>query len=431
MDTKDMIEKFNESVKYIKEGKLENAEYILKELILECDKYKHEDENKLNYSFNTKFELFIEIVKLNKSLNKKKITWLNEPISKIYVQYAYVLIEKDELDKAKEYIDKALKYNPNDSSIYNELQTLLIKKNNLDEALEINERVGEYALTSSAMAKYYRNLGYLYIEKGMLELAFNIYVYSTVFEKHSVVNNELEYIEKTLNKKMEILPYKQIFEIFKENNIATLPNINSLISLRDFSELLEKSDLLSDKKDLLSIYDCIYYFTGDKNIKEKRDILFNKLNENNKTISQQSNIVENNEITGKTQLISNRNVNLNLKNKDVDELTKTAILIAKRFNIENNIISSSAIEIIKILIIVSLDIYKVKEITYLEFKKTINYLMMNEEKVFLSKFINLSDDTKKQVSKFYSIQEETQTAVMTEILFGLRKVRENELIYKL
>lgn len=138
--------------------------------------------------------------------------------------------------------------------------------------------------------------------------------------------------------------------------------------------------------------------------------------------------VKEDEHSGKTQLLSSKTVN-NKLDKNADDLTKNAIKIAEKLKIENNIIYSSAIEIIKMLIKILEDSFPGKEITYFEFKQIINLLMMNEEKVFFTKVINIAEDTKKQVNKYYSMQDETQTAVMTAILFGLRKVKESDCVF--
>lgn len=139
--------------------------------------------------------------------------------------------------------------------------------------------------------------------------------------------------------------------------------------------------------------------------------------------------VKENEMTGKTRLISSKNVKANINN-NMDDLTKKAVEIAEKLKISNNIIYSSSIEIIKMIINLLKDSFEGIEITYFEFKQIINILMMNNEKAFLNKVSNISEETKKQVSRYYSMQDETQTAVMTEILFGLRKVKESEKLFE-
>ena len=120
-----------------------------------------------------------------------------------------------------------------------------------------------------------------------------------------------------------------------------------------------------------------------------------------------------NEMTGKIQLVSSKKVKPNI-NEIKDELTKKAIKISEKLKIENNIMYSSAIEIIKIIITILEDSFEGKDITYYEFKQIINLLIMNEEKAFLTKVTNISGETKRQINKYYSLQDETQTAIMTE-----------------
>ena len=148
---------------------------------------------------------------------KEEIQDLNYRVNTAYLYLAMIDYDNGENEKAITNINKGLKYDPADTNLLFEkaenYKALHDMKKFYDNTLDIYK----YIYTKSDLAKYYRNLGYYYIEKKDYELAKALYLYSLRFENNKIVNKELEYI---ISKSDDSLPAKNRLEnILSKNNI--------------------------------------------------------------------------------------------------------------------------------------------------------------------------------------------------------------------
>ena len=93
------------------------------------------------------------------------------------------------------------------------------------------------------LARYYRNLGYYYIEKKEWDLAKAVYLYSLKYQNSPVVTQEIAYIVQ--ESKNDKLPDKDnLTKILKENNIPIFISKENMNIIKELKSELEKEDKL-------------------------------------------------------------------------------------------------------------------------------------------------------------------------------------------
>ena len=140
---------------------------------------------------------------------KEEIGDLNYRINNAYLYLAMIEFEKGNNEQAIANINKGLKYNPVDTKLLFEKAENYKALHDMKNFNSTNQYLYKYIYTKSDLAKYYRNLGYYYIEKKEYDIAKAVYLYSLRFEKNQIVNKELEYI---ISKSDDTLPTKNRLE---------------------------------------------------------------------------------------------------------------------------------------------------------------------------------------------------------------------------
>ena len=226
--------------KLIRERKYEDAKNLLLDYIDEV-KDLYNKENGINYSFKsiTQFYLFINVVKV-----KKQVFWINLMGDEAYRLLAYIAVEEKEYDKALKYLNKSLKYNPINIDSFFEIVEAYKMSGDLDKMKESIDNLYDYLYDASSLARYYRNLGFYYIEKEKYELAFSLYLISIKYEHNNFALSEMLYIRKKLNNSDYIMEDKEAIKMLKENNISigiSSKNLKILNNLAKDPKLNEKN----------------------------------------------------------------------------------------------------------------------------------------------------------------------------------------------
>lgn len=226
--------------KLIGKRKYEDAKSILLDYIDEVqDLYDRKDG--VNYSFKSisQFYLFINKVKV-----KKQIFWINLMADEAYRLLAYIAVEEKKYDNALEYLNKSLKYNPINVDSFFEIIEAYKMSGNLDNMKESIDNLYDYLYDASSLARYYRNLGFYYIEKEKYELAFSLYLISIRYEHNNFALNEMLYIRKKLNDSDYIIEDNEAVKMLKENDInigISSRNLKILNNLAKDPKLNEKN----------------------------------------------------------------------------------------------------------------------------------------------------------------------------------------------
>ena len=241
----------------LKNHNYEEAEEQLKKYIEITEKLKNK-QNDQWYTFNNSVE-FILYTEENQETIDKKIIDINYNTSNAYLCLAYIDFERKNYNEAIKKIDNALIWNP-----YN-LDAIFEKAENYKEIGNIKEYYNitldsyEKIYTPTYLARYYRNLGYYFIEKEDYELAKALYLYSLKFEESNVVTHELKYINLKTNN--NILPkYEELKDILKENRIQTNIKKEIIDVIKNLNDKIidEKSENTEVGKYILELYTSIY-----------------------------------------------------------------------------------------------------------------------------------------------------------------------------
>lgn len=219
-----------------------NAKKLFIEYIEKAEKKIKEYDEKC-YTFNNNLE-FVIAIKLDLIDNNCVNT--NFKLSDAYLNLAIILFDEKKYEEAIKLIKKSIEYNPvNLSSIF-ELAENYKELKKLDKFYECTTKSYEFIYDISQLARYYRNLGYYYIEKENWELSKALYLYSLKYENSEKVTNEIGYIISKTNDKN--LPKKdELTSILRENDIPTFISKNNLNIIKKlYSELEEKNELDSN-----------------------------------------------------------------------------------------------------------------------------------------------------------------------------------------
>lgn len=231
MDYVSLNKKIIEANKFIGEKKFKEAKEILLSYIKET-KDLYEKEDAINYSFRniTEFYLFVNTFKVNKG-----VYWINLKCDEAYRLLGYVSVEEKEYDKALEYLNESFKYNPVNIETFFEMVEVHKMSGNLNKMKKSIESLYEYIYEESSLARFYRNLGFYYIEKENYDLAFSLYLISLEYQYNNFALNEMVYIRQKLNDPNFIIDKKDAVKIIKEHNVNIGISKHTLSLLKNLS----------------------------------------------------------------------------------------------------------------------------------------------------------------------------------------------------
>jgi len=231
MDYSSLNKKIVEANKFIGEKKFKEAKEILLSYIKETkDLYKKE--NVINYSFRNilEFYLFVNTFKVN-----KRVYWINLKCDEAYRLLGYIGVEEKDYDKALEYLNESFKYNPVNIETFFEIVETYKMLGNLDKMKESIDNLYDYVYEETSLARFYRNLGFYYVEKENYDLAFSLYLISLEYQYNNFALNEMVYIRQKLNDPNFIIDKKDAVKLIKENSINIGISGHNLSLLKNLS----------------------------------------------------------------------------------------------------------------------------------------------------------------------------------------------------
>ena len=162
------------------------------------------------------------------------------------IDYAYyalgvIEVENKNLSKARDYLRKAIEWNPVYVDAYFEYAETFKMEGNLETFYTVTNNTYDKIFLPGHLARYYRNLGYYFIEKENYNLATCLFLHSLSFEETDMAKSEIMYI-KQLSGSLNIPEPDVTKQILEENNIPTF------ISKRCYA-LLDKHGLLNSEEE--------------------------------------------------------------------------------------------------------------------------------------------------------------------------------------
>lgn len=243
---------------FTQERNMEKAKEILLEVINAPIEFK-ENEQERFFSFGNIIEFLTSKYVLN--LNKKAV-WITLNYSLAYNLLAFISNEEHNYEKAIEYADKALYYNPMDlNNAFEKGETYKMQRK-YEDMLKVTTSIYEYIFSPEHLARYYRNLGYFYTEACKFDVSFSLYLVSMLYQESKGAYQEIMYIKQVLKNPEYNIDLDTAFSILEKNNIPIgirKENVNILYSLYLDEQLREHNPNV-----IQEIKRRLYKFTNDK-----------------------------------------------------------------------------------------------------------------------------------------------------------------------
>ncbi len=266
-----IYELYDESKKCIESKRYSDAVKVLKEMIGLAEKEYEEKDGKW-FSFNHILETYY-YVSFMKDASPLQYTEYN--ISAFYRLYGFSLMKLERYEKAKDAYIQAVKWNPVDLDSYVQMAELYKQMKDLEGVKSVTMNFYNYCCTRETMARFYRNMGYYYLEKDEFETAAALYQYSNIFCYTDSADRELRFIGRAQDKEIPQYDIPVMQKILGENGIPLGPNPDTIgITFR-------VGQLEMDRDNFESARDCfmmVYNLTQDAETKayiEKIDEIVN------------------------------------------------------------------------------------------------------------------------------------------------------------
>lgn len=241
-----------------KDKDLEKAKSMLLDFIDGNMSFDNDTETEY-YNFSDVIE-FVIYTRINKT--NKNIKWLDIPFVTAYSYLSYIYNEQKQYDKALEMIAKTCRWNPMAlSPLFEKCETYKMQKD-WETFYNITLSLYDKIYNARDLAHYYRNLGFYYIEKGNLDLAYALYTASTKFEKSNNAFAEMAYINQQLNRESYNMSAEEGINLLKQNNLSfgiKQSNLDLLVSI-----YVNEKELMSNKNVEMMLSSRIYELTFDK-----------------------------------------------------------------------------------------------------------------------------------------------------------------------
>ena len=200
----------------IKNNNLVSARSKLEDILKEVKEKDVENENNTYYSFGNYAE---EVIFYSIYGNKKKNIYPEYNISEIYYLLGVVNIDLKNYGLAIDYLNKSLRWNPINISAMFEKATAFRIFGDLERFKAEIEKTHMYIYNSIYMSKYYRELGWYFVEKKLFGLGNALYTYSNCFYKTNIAENELKYIAQQENRTVMYTPMNEVTQYLRDYNI--------------------------------------------------------------------------------------------------------------------------------------------------------------------------------------------------------------------
>lgn len=197
----------------------------------------------------------------------------DEPMNLWYLELGNKFLEDEELEKAYVAYQKAERWNPVDLDAKFAKIEIEKKQGKLPEVLNNTLSLYPYLCSRATMARFYRNLGFYYVETYKPEKAEALYEYSNLFFQTDNADNELGYLENALERQRTKYSVEELQELISEMGIPVAAPSNTLGLLYEVGKSEEEKGHL---REAAECYLMVYDLTQDEEVKERiKRITFN------------------------------------------------------------------------------------------------------------------------------------------------------------
>lgn len=224
MDSINEIQKFEECKKLVEKQHYSKAIPILKEIIDNtCKKYL--EKNDRYFSFNHILETYYYVYFFK---DVSKLNYTLENINSYYRLYGFALMKVNRIDEAIMAYNKGIDWNPVDLDILMQLGELYKVSKNIKSLRKVSFEAYKLCCTRATLARFYRNLGYYYLESYKPEISRALYTYSNIYFETENAKSEIEFLDKATPKLSKNYTVKELQEIIAAEDIPLGPDSNTL-----------------------------------------------------------------------------------------------------------------------------------------------------------------------------------------------------------
>lgn len=212
-----------------------------------------EDEKYTYFCFNSYLELMLYVDKYNpKKPNKAPKT----NMAFLYYILGYINVEFKEYDEALRNLNESLKWNPVDLTVLFEKAECYKAKGDLERFKAEVEKTYQFITYNSFLAKYYRAIGYYYVEKKVYNVANVLnsmaFDFATTEQERKLAINELMFIAQQEKREVRKSDIEETKKICEEYNIPIGYSKRTVgLLLNEYQRLLER-DGMSEQVKMLS-----------------------------------------------------------------------------------------------------------------------------------------------------------------------------------
>ena len=257
---KDHKNKFEEAKQLINYGEVDKAQRILIELFSLYEKVGLIEGSNF-YDFPEPIELFL----YSPNLKGVKIKKVPEPVIYYAYQIASIYLEKNDVEKAIDYLEKALIFNPICQYVIQELVDRLMMINKNDIAYSYIVKGLQYSYTKQQLAFYYKKLGLYFKAKSRNDIAVASFAVSNLYSDD--LDNKVK-IKEIIDKVGPILfkTSDELINLFKQENLNYGPSRYVISVLKEY---LETAKATNNTKLITYISKVGYDLTDDDYFKEE------------------------------------------------------------------------------------------------------------------------------------------------------------------
>lgn len=195
-DTKGMEATMKEIRFNVFEGNIEKA-FRLSEVLVSKVEAAHMFENDAVSEYFTFDNVFEQVIYTYYNRPKKDIRHATIPYGEIFYMHGNLLFEMKRIPEARDYLKKALRWNPASCTIGFEYIETFKAERKLEEFFELTNKQFKYAYLPKDVARCFRNLGFYYIEIREYSVAAACYLVSMFYDhENNFAQSQMYYIEQ-------------------------------------------------------------------------------------------------------------------------------------------------------------------------------------------------------------------------------------------
>lgn len=210
-ETIETVEQINRANALIRKERFLDAERIVDKLLRTIEPVEINKSGRvMDFSNNMEYYLYSHMN------NKVAISWSRNFLSDIYLLKGNILAESRNFKEAIEYFDKALRWNPVSIRIYREILVTCINLRDYNKFDTYFSRAVKIAMRPIDIAMLYKKLGYVWIERGEDEFAYNLILYSKLFFPKREADLKIDFLQQRIGTRLKKYPDLGTIEYIKE-----------------------------------------------------------------------------------------------------------------------------------------------------------------------------------------------------------------------